>query len=854
MTGPGAITVAASASVTAPTSLPLALGSAAAAQYRTSGAFDTVYLPSIKAMLHLNGVGLNFHSLEGTNYPTGILGVALAHTATPTAARATATWTFVGSNQPQDGDEMVLANNTTGYVLYFRTKSTLTTTYTAFTRTVEIKIGANLAATIANIQGFVNGTGTEGTTFHWRDSAFTMSSVLTNMQITVSATAATTVTFRSTVYGTAPNSWTGASVVNTGGTPWTISNFSGGNSGTGSTPVEGTYTYRYSRVRTADGAISYASPLVSVTQTAPGSINLASFVAAPTRDAVDYYRWNRTTDGGSLYYRGADVATGTGEPFSDAVTDATLTGAFAIKYDDRIYRPYTAGYPAKCKYGCLYKGRVFAGGADLASYKARGTASVTAASYSVTLSSAAYPTVDWIGRQFQVTGEAQTYLIVDVTESTRVLTLNLPYNGSTVGSASYSVTDVRNPLLVYYSEPLLPNNWPAANSVLGITSQDPSGISGMREFDGALVVWTQTEVHRIIGDTGSGFAARPSGAGTGAFNNRCVVATDDSLFWLGAGGLWMRQKGSEPESLSDPKNTGKIPAGIARTLARLNINQRDAFFANYNPTENVLRWWVALDGETLCNYVIVYDLQTGQFTLDTCQAMTAAATIPDNNGAYRTIAGDAFGNVWQLDLSVSDGVYGIDRVQAVSSYATTTNKITLSGTPLSTTDSGYAGCPVLVIAAADGSVQRSKIASNTSGVITLTGPITAPTAGDQVLLGAIHYRLRTSRWDLEEGFVQRGLPAVTALFVPSTGQLWCAAAKDNDEPTVYAPGTVRGFSGADVADTSTSTLGNSGYKLFWHRKGKCRRLCVEFFGFTLGADWGLIGWIPSVASTDTAGG
>ena len=846
MAGPGAFTVAASGVVASPASMALTPGAAATALYRTSGLYDVVYLPSLGAMLHLNGIGLQFHSLESANLVTGPLGVALALTAAPTAARATATMTFTAVTPPANND--VFRVNMGGSIINITWKDTLSTSGDAF----EIKRdGASLPNCISNIASLFNATGTDGTNFYFHNTgfgAFDYTFFRDRAFVEVSGTSPTVVTFRSMVYGTSGNVNTITEITDSGGT-WAVVTFAGGSTGTGTAPDAGTYKYRYQRQRTADQALTYASPEVSVTQATNGNINLTSFVDAPTRDAFDFFRWNRTTNGGSVFFRGADVGFAVAEPYVDSYSDATITGAFAVKYDDRIYRPYTAGYPVKCRYGALYKGRVFAGGARLASKKTTGTANVTNALYTVTMTLPAHPTVDWIGRTFRVTADAQTYIIVDVTEASRILTLNLPYAGTTDTVAAYSVTDDRNPLTLYYSEPLLPNNWPAGNSVLGITSTEASGISGMSASWDSLVVWTQSACHRVIGDSGSGFRALPVGDGMGAFTNQAVVNVDGTLYWMGANGIFMWGGSGDPVSLSDPDNEpGAYPFGIKRTLDRLNLAQRDMIVGNYNSTEKVIRWFVPLDGETSNRYAVVYDIQTSQFSLDTAEEVTAVTTVQDSGGTDRTLTGDAYGNVFQMDLSVSDSVYGVERVQAVSSYDAETNTITVSGTPF--TADALIGAPVYVKAAADGGLQRAKVSDNGTGTIKLCGPITAPSAADQIVVGAILWDVQTGRWDLEEAYKQRGLPAVCATFIPSTGQMWCAAAKDNDTPTVYAPGTVRGFSAADVIDVSLA----SGFKLFWHRKGKCRRLCVRFFGLTLGSGFALVGWIPSVMSAETVPG
>ena len=60
---------------------------------------------------------------------------------------------------------------------------------------------------------------------------------------------------------------------------------------------------------------------------------------------------------------------------------------------------------------------------------------------------------------------------------------------------------------------------------------------------------------------------------------------------------------------------------------------------------------------------IVYDTSSGAFTVDRHPAVTALAAVPGSDGAHVTMMGDAFGNVWQLDLGNSDGCFGVEPVQ-----------------------------------------------------------------------------------------------------------------------------------------------------------------------------------------------
>ncbi|MCL1599813.1 MAG: hypothetical protein M3094_11555, partial [Actinomycetia bacterium] len=199
--------------------------------------------------------------------------------------------------------------------------------------------------------------------------------------------------------------------------------------------------------------------------------------------------------------------------------------------------------------------------------------------------------------------------------------------------------------------------------------------------------------------------------------------------------------------ISNPPGTSQ-PIGIEETIKRINVSHRHMAHGVYSDTENSIRWYVPLDNDITCRHAIVYDLQRGRWSLHTASNVVTAEVVVGQDGGRSVLAGDSEGNVFELDVSNTDGAFGFEPKTTVATGATT-RVISLNGTPsLPTTGDGLSGIPVLWISAA-GVFEISTIASNTSSQVTLvTGLSSAPSENDVILIGAIHARLRSGRFNL----------------------------------------------------------------------------------------------------------
>jgi hypothetical protein len=840
--GPGPLVIDA-VTPTAPTGLSVTVASALSAITSRIGQVDVCEFPTKRAICLSNGVDFQYHLIDGAQYLTGPRAPYTAPTLVSTGVRATAVLTFTGASnalaRPTDGDTFTVGDPS----LFTAVRSgTFKTTLTLGALVNEVLIGANVDATISNLTKFINGTGVNGVDYwlapisassysasYWQDVVGV--EVSTSQAYGVPSATTATITFRAVQYGTVGNTYTSAEVG--GQTSFAGATFSGGTGGTGTTPADGYFRYGYAWVRLGDSAQTGLSNTTDL-DTGLAANNTATIAdTSPTRDDTDLIRLFRTTDEGSEMYRVVDDAT---SPVTDDQSDTELVRDANIIFEPDAVRYYDSGYPTRYRFHATHLGSVWGIGAYPAAKFDGGTASVTVDSLTVTLSAATFPTVRMIGRVFRVDDIDDRYLIVDVDEAARTLTLNRPYEGATNATAGYEIIDERDPFTPYYSVPLLLNNWPAENDLAGsIFSDDPRGGTALRSIEDSLIIWTMTGLWRVIGTPDTSFRALPQGDGCGTYNNRCVLKVGEGKFaWLGPDGLYAWSGAGDPSPISHP-DTGEAvddPTGISGTLKRINPLAVDGIVATYNPTLDVARWAVPVDGCPWNNLVIQLNLQTMTFTTRECDAWTMLETVVGPDGDYVTVAGSMQGRLWQLDIGYSDGAYGFPCVQTVASYAAATRLVTVTGTPF--TVDGANDCPVLLVST-DGSIERALVAdTSTSELILAHPPATSPAAGWQVVVGGILLALDTSDFNQGEVTARKTLSSLAVHFKKSTaGQLWCAAAYDEGSPTLFTllDGT------SDHADL-TSTDGIYRFDL---RMGPGRTNRIRLFALAPGFDVTIVG-------------
>ena len=154
----GAIIPSALGSVTAPASITLASAANVTSGLASFGPCDVIPLPSLKAILFTHGVEAMRHVLAGSSYRTGLLAPATGFTATDTATKASSTLTLGAGagTRPANNDTFNIGQNSSWKLVYWKT--TLDTTV----NTTQVKIGADVATCLSNLNALIEGTGTHG--------------------------------------------------------------------------------------------------------------------------------------------------------------------------------------------------------------------------------------------------------------------------------------------------------------------------------------------------------------------------------------------------------------------------------------------------------------------------------------------------------------------------------------------------------------------------------------------------------------------------------------------------------------------------------------------------------------------
>lgn len=770
----GPVTLDTAGAVTKPETVPLNSPTiATAVNYGRNAMSSFCGMPAQRGIMTANGIDPIRHFVKGNAYQTGLLAPRgdQAPTASVSAVRASAVletniaspYTIAAGNYI----ELIASGGDLKYRIVFVTGLPFTsTTYN------EVYFDSALGTphALEQLKKFINQTGQEGYDYNTKydfSGELLATTITANERLRIDAVS----------YGTAANSFDClASPANMrfedlGGTART--NFTGGAAGTGTAPGAGTYIYGYTYIRTVDGAESGLSPTLQVDNGGSGQVTVNW--TASSDPTVDFVRIYRTVAGGGIFYRVKDVAVGTTST-TDNLSDSAITGFDATPFDPSLYRTYRAGYPVSVKYLAQYQGRWFGAGADVAAPYSIGAIVTTNGSYTVSVNPqlvisdsglrqlAVFRSI-FAGREFKATANGESYQIISVSESSGTLTLDRPYESASITSGTYEIKDARDPYELYWSEPGYPNNW--IGSLKGPNSPDGKGCTGLFAAFGSLIYFTRQNVWRISGNDGL-YQVTSISDKCGCISGQSIVMDGQNMYWLGMDGVYAWNGAGDPVNITTPPQQDAAVRGQTETIARINLSHAHRAYGVLDQTKREIRWFVPMDGSRYNNYALVLDTQNAVFSLDTCEDVTSACNVQGPDGADYLLTGDITGGVYQQNLSTSDGCYGIEQVNTVSS--STTRTVTVAGTPFSTTDNGYWGCPVWHVSAT-GEFVRNCVATNTNNTLTYRRYMTAPAASTQFVLGGILMWIQTGRFDFGDRYRLKIIPAYIVSHEPeSDGQ------------------------------------------------------------------------------------
>ena len=513
-------------------------------------------------------------------------------------------------------------------------------------------------------------------------------------------------------------SWTNCDFGSQGATVGTIGYFESGSDGSGSTLTYGERRYGYRYYRSADGAFSAYDPLLEddgsfsvVSKFASQDVAIADMRKSLDSD-VDYIEWVRSLDGSKSVYPGrrfVDSATSD----TDDLSDNDLVNDAVEQIRPSKFRPYVSGMIPKFRHVYAWKGRVWGGGA-IRDEDYVGSAITWENGSRWAEVTSGVVTEDWIGKTIKpATGNDDygEFLICSVNHEDdsnnagSYVLLNKEWEGPD-GGTGYTLEDQRNPFALYFSEDLLPNNFPPQNELTGIRGNDSEGITGITSIQDRLVVFTRSSMWVVTGEDLLSFSIHSISNSIGCVSGQTIIEAEGGIFWLAQDGVYAWSGVGKPEKISSPLTSGEQVSGIDATINRINWPHAHLSHARYCSRARIIEIFVPLDDEIIPEHGIVLDLGSrGVFSMSRGCALTANGGVQDEDGDTYCIAGDEFGNLWQMDVGDSDGLFGSDPVLDITTGSTTRVIETGTGSLSGVTATGLPA----VIVAADGTLTFTRV-------------------------------------------------------------------------------------------------------------------------------------------------
>jgi hypothetical protein len=500
----------------------------------------------------------------------------------------------------------------------------------------------------------------------------------------------------------------------------------------------GNHLIRYRYKDSKSGYVSNPSPALSYTVAGGnGSLTFGIGVAddiRPTTDPkVDQYIVEATAVGGGRFYQCGVAAVGAASVVVGQA-DITLIQQFNSDanygYADNtlIDATYSSAVPPLGTILVPYRGRMWVLGTSsypLTNCVLTATTTVTGTGFSL----------QWAGRIFTASGDAVSYQIASVTNSTTMI-LTVAYAG-TPRTANATVVS-QFPNRGYYSrlflpEQFLPNSW--ARDFLANKNDQVRAAVGRK--DGLYVFGLYSSERLIFGTdpaATAGAVLSPIQGKRGAWHTRVVVDVEGELYSWDRQGMWIVSE--VPKHISNPIDP------LMETLCDFASNA--SFHASFDPTNRTVMFFFVKPGDTVPKYAAVFEIDTGRWWFDTwLQGITASAVVPSSDGQVRLMLGDENGYSWYYGYSGS-----FDGVPPTSSAV-----VTVTGSPSTTvipvTQALPTGSPTLagVMLYAPSTGEAKVIASNTGTTITLASALAAaPAVNAELYLGPIQFEYRSKWW------------------------------------------------------------------------------------------------------------
>lgn len=339
--------------------------------------------------------------------------------------------------------------------------------------------------------------------------------------------------------------------------------------------------------------------------------------------------------------------------FVDTLQDYQLTGANRLRFDQNI--------PPTFKYAAIYGERMFGVGFDPITLGTAASVSTDTVKFSdVAISDGA------IGAWFRIAGDVDQYRVIKIIDSATIQ-LDRPYVG-TISGNHYAL--YRYPWEIYYSEFQDVEAWGPDGEGLRFMIQVPgmAAVTGLMEWQGVLLVFTQNQIYAISGKGPTRTDVRmlpdPIFSGLGAVSNDSVVRVDNDVFFMSQRGPCAMVAGAAPQLIGVVLNTDWIdPLTVAElSLACSGTDDKDVYFCIPRP------------GEILPSKTFRYERYTTTWWEETGLTPTALVRADSDGGVLNRLYALQYSKALILNQGTTDdgGLTGVPTGMWGSSSVTTT--------------------------------------------------------------------------------------------------------------------------------------------------------------------------------------
>ncbi len=319
-----------------------------------------------------------------------------------------------------------------------------------------------------------------------------------------------------------------------------------------------------------------------------------------------------------------------------------------------------------------------------------------------------------------VVGANNSYQISSVDVNNQIITLTTTYQDVSDNFALYAIrAQPAERRLVYYTPAGQPESWPPFYALQ--IQEDGDDITGLMARGSFLYILEKRHIYKFtFQDDPAVDGAIFLSCNRGCVNNRCWALIDNDAYMLDEFGCHKFDSNGQIEPISEP--IGEIFRPLTQYKFSINWKASRYFHAEVYRPQNVIRWFVALEGDFLPRHALCYNYRLQRWWLERYPFWVGGGCSGHiNNNPYSFLTGENTKSyaMWTGTTDVADPGVG-----SVRGIATSVGIDWLADSTASFATSGIGSVvnAPLVIVDGTGKGQYNKVVSATATQLNTAWP------------------------------------------------------------------------------------------------------------------------------------